>query len=136
MFKIGRSKSTLMLLLPLLLGFAFQATQSARAPVEYNYYLVYAKNADIALRPGTDLSPNGATLLQNSSTQEGLYTMPLGRWSPGYIINYTDAFSITNREAFAIRMISLNFTAASTGNTYLRLRVENTTDDDGVGDTW
>ena len=57
--RIGKNKNAMLLLLPLLLAFAFQATQYARAPVEYNYYIVYAKNADIALKPGTDLSPDG-----------------------------------------------------------------------------
>ena len=134
--RIGKNKNVMLLLLPLFLGFAFQATQYARAPVEYNYYLVYAKNADIALRPGNDLSPNGLTLLQNSSTQEGLSVLTLGRWGPGYMVNYTDAFRVTNREVFDIRMIGFNFTGASTGNSYLRIRVQNDTDGDSVGDTW
>jgi len=125
-----------MLLLPLLLGFAFQATQYARAPVEYNYYVVYAKDADIALRPGNDLSSNGQTLLQNSTGQEGLYSLSLGRWSPGYMVNYTDAFRVCNREVFNIKMIGFNFTGDSTGSSYLRIRVQNDTDNDGIGDTW
>ena len=79
MSRLGKRKS-LALLLPLLIGFAFQATQYARAPVDYEYYVVYGKNADIALKPGTDLSPNGQTLIQNSSSQEGLYTLSLGKW--------------------------------------------------------
>ena len=135
MGKLGKRKS-LALLLPLLVGFAFQATQYARAPVDYEYYVVYGKNADIALKPGTDLSPNGQTLIQNSSGQEGLYTLSLGKWGPGYIVNYTDAFRVTNREVFNVRMIGFNFTAASTGGAYLRISVQNDTDDDGVGDTW
>ena len=136
MVKILKNRNTLLLLLPILLGFAFQATQYARAPVEYNYYLVYAKNADIALKPGNDLSPNGQTLIQNSTTQDGFYSMVLGRWAPGYMVNYTDAFRVVNREVFNIKMIGLNFTAGATGNDYLRIRVQNDTDDDGVGDTW
>jgi hypothetical protein len=135
MARLGKRKS-LALLLPLLVGFAFQATQYARAPVDYEYYVVYGKNADIALKPGTDLSPNGQTLIQNSSSQEGLYTLSLGKWGPGYIVNYTDAFRVTNREAFNVRMVGFNFTAASTGGAYLRIYVQNDTDDDGVGDTW
>jgi hypothetical protein len=135
MATLGKRKS-LALLLPLLVGFAFQATQYARAPVDYEYYVVYGKNADIALKPGTDLSPNGQTLIQNSSSQEGLYTLSLGKWGPGYIVNYTDAFRVTNREAFNVRMVGFNFTAASTGGAYLRIYVQNDTDDDGVGDTW
>jgi hypothetical protein len=130
----GRKRLTL--LLPFLLAFTFQATQYARAPVEYNYYVVYAKNADIALRPGTDLSPNGATLLQNATSQEGLYNLTLERWGPGYMVNYTDAFQVCNREVFDIRMIAFNFTGASTGSDYLRIRLQNDTDDDGVGDAW
>jgi len=128
-----------MLLLPLLLGFAFQATQYARAPVEYNYYIVYAKNADIALKPGTDLSPSGTDggkLLHNSTTQQGLYTLTLGKWSPGYVLNYTDAFRVYNREVFNIKMIGFNFTADSTGKDNLRLWVQNDTDNDGAGDAW
>ena len=136
MFKIGKNRNATLLLLPLLLAFAFQATQYARAPIEYNYYVVYAKNADIALRPGNDLSPNGLSLLQNSSGQEGFYSLNLGRWGPGYMINYTDAFSVVNREVFDIRMIGFNFTGDSTGNSYLRIRVMNDTNQDGSGDTW
>ena len=127
-------KKSLALLLPLLIGFAFQATQYARAPVEYNHYVVYGKNADIALKPGNDLSPDGGNLLRNS-TQEGYYTMSLGKWGPGYTVNYTDAFRVTNREAFNVRMIGFNFTE-STGQQYLRIYVQNDTDDDGAGDTW
>ena len=138
--RIGKNKNAMLLLLPLLLAFAFQATQYARAPVDYNYYLVYARNADIALRPGTDLSPDGGEgegyLLHNSTTQEGLYELSFGRWSPGYQVNYTDPFSVTNREVFDIKMISFNFTATATGSSYLRIHVQNDTDDDGVGDTW
>ena len=133
--RLGKRKS-LALLLPLLVGFAFQATQYARAPVDYEYYVVYGKNADIALKPGNDLSPNGQTLIQNSSGQEGLYTLSLGKWGPGYIVNYTDAFRVTNREAFNVRMVGFNFTTASTGGAYLRIYVQNDTDDDGVGDAW
>jgi len=125
-----------MLLLPLLLGFAFQATQYARAPAEYNYYLVYAKNADVALKPGNDLSPNGLTLLQNSTSQEGLYTLTLGKWGPGYRINYTDAFRVCNREVFDIKMIGFNFTSASAGTENIRIWVQNDTNGDSVGDTW
>jgi hypothetical protein len=33
-------------------------------------------------------------------------------------------------------MVGFNFTAASTGGAYLRISVQNDTDDDGVGDTW
>ena len=62
--------------------------------------------------------------------------MNLGRWGPGYMVNYTDAFAVTNREVFDIRMIGFNFTGASTGNSYLRVRVQNDTDQDGSGDTW
>jgi hypothetical protein len=132
-----RSKRrSLALLLPLLLAFAFQATQYARAPVEYDHYVVYGKNADIAVRPGVDLAPNGATLLQNSSTQEGFYVMSLGRWAPGYTVNYTDSHRVVNREAFDIRMLSFNFTDTATGQQYLRVSVQNDTDDDGLGDTW
>jgi len=121
-------------MLPLLMAFMFQATQYARAPVAYNYYVVYAENADIALRPGTDLSPNGNPLLQNS-TQYGLYNLTLGKWGPGYDINYTDAFHVVNREVFNITMVGFNFTAGSTGNSYLRIYIYNDTDYDGVGDT-
>ena len=131
-----KNRKMLMLLLPLLMGFALQATQYARAPVEYNYYVVYSKNADIALRPGNDLSPNGQTLIQNSTGQQGYYTMVFGRWGPGYIVNYTDAFRVVNRELFNVRMVGLNFTGVSTGMDYLRIHVQNDTDDDGVGDTW
>jgi hypothetical protein len=131
----GRKKNATLLLLPLLLGFAFQATQYARAPVQYNYYIVYAKNADVAVRPGTDLSPNGLTLLQNSTTQQGLYDLNLGSWGPGYMINYTDAFRIYNREVFAIKLIGFNFTGA-TGLSNFYIRAENDTNQDGVPDTW
>jgi len=123
-----------LLMLPFLLAFIVQATQYARAPVKYGYYVVYAKNADIALTPGSDLGPNGETLLQNSTDQEGLYNLTLGKWGPGYNVNYTDAFNVTNREVFAIRMIGFNFTAGSTGLQYLRMYVLNDTDDDGYGD--
>jgi hypothetical protein len=130
----GRKKNSMLLLLPMLLGFAFQATQYARAPAQYNYYLVYAKNADVAVRPGTDLSPNGLTLLQNS-TQIGYYTLNLGYWGPGYMINYTDAFHIVNREVFAVKLIGFNFTGA-TGLSNFHISIENDTNIDGVPDTW
>ncbi len=125
-----------MLLLPLLMGFAFQATQYARAPSEYNFYVVYAKSADISLRPGTDLSPNGQTLIQNSTNQEGFYNLTLGQWGPGYVVNYTNAFAVYNREVFNIRMIGFNFSSAATGGEYMRISVKNDTNNDGVGDTW
>ena len=134
--KFGRNRNTLLLLLPMLLGFAFQATQYARAPAEYDYYLVYAKNVDIALKPGNDLSSNGLTLLQNSTAQEGLYKLSLGKWGPGYMVNYTDAFRVYNREVFAIRMIGFNFTTGATGGSYLRISIQNDTNGDGVGDAW
>jgi hypothetical protein len=134
--KFGKNRNMLLLLLPMLLGFAFQATQYARAPAEYDYYLVYAKNADIALKPGLDLSSNGQTLLQNSTSQQGYYALNLGKWGPGYMVNYTDAFRVYNREVFAIRMIGFNFTTGATGNNYLRIRVQNDTNGDGVGDAW
>lgn len=139
MVRIGKGRRTLMLLLPLLLGFAFQATQYARAPVEYNYYVVYAKNADIALKPGIDLSSSGTDggkLLHNSTTQQGLYSLTLGKWSPGYMINYTDAFRVYNREVFSIKMIGFNFTTDSIGKDYVRLWVQNDTNNDGTGDAW
>jgi len=129
-----KSRKIVLLVLPFLLAYIVQATQYARAPVKYGYYVVYAKNADIALRPGSDLGPDGETLLQNSTDQEGLYNLTLGKWGPGYNVNYTDAFNVTNREVFAIRMIGFNFTAASTGLQYLRMYVLNDTDDDGYGD--
>jgi len=131
---MNRSRKLVLLMLPILVAFLFQATQYARAPVKYGYYVVYAKNADIALRPGSDLGPNGENLLQNSTDQEGLYNLTLGKWGPGYNVNYTDAFNVTNREVFAIRMIGFNFTAGSTGLQYLRMYVLNDTDDDGYGD--
>jgi hypothetical protein len=122
-------------MLPLLVAFMFQATQYARAPVAYNYYVVYGENADIALRAGNDLSPNGQPLLQNSTGQYGLYNLTLGKWGPGYDINYTDAFHVVNREVFNITMIGFNFTGSSTGNSNLRIYVYNDTDYDGVGET-
>ena len=130
-----KSRKIALLMLPILVAYLFQATQYARAPVKYNYFVVYAKNADIALRPGTDLSPNGQTLLQNSTSQLGLYNLTLGQWGPGYRINYTDAFRIVNREAFNIKMVGFNFSADSTGTEYLKIYVLNDTDNDGVGDT-
>ncbi len=130
-----KSRKLAILMLPILAAYVFQATQYARAPVKYNLYVVYAKNADIALKPGTDKSPNGQTLLQNATTQQGLYNLSLGQWGPGYRVNYTDAFNVTNNEAFAIRMIAFNFSSDSTGKAYLNIYVLNDTDDDGYGDT-
>lgn len=124
----------ILLLLPLLIAYVVQATQYARAPLKYGYYVVYAKNADVALLPGTDLSPNGQTLLQNSTQQEGLYNLSLGKWAPGYDVNYTDAFHIRNREAFNITLVGLNFTTASNGTDYLAIHIRNDTDGDGVAD--
>ena len=129
-----KSRKMVFLLLPFLIAFVFQATQYARAPVRYGYYIVYASNADISLLPGTDLSPNGQTLLQNSTTQQGLYNLTLGKWGPGYGINYTDAFHIRNREAFNISMISLNFSSPSNGTDYLAIYMKNDTDGDGSPD--
>jgi len=128
-----KSRRIVLLLLPFLLAYVFQATQYARAPVKYGYFVVYAKNADIALRPGADLGPNGETLLQNSTAQEGLYNLTLGRWGPGYNVNYTDAFNVTNREVFNITMIGFNFTADSNGQNYLKMYVLNDTNGDGYG---
>jgi hypothetical protein len=88
------------------------------------------------VQPGNKLSPNGQTLIQNSTVQEGLYSLSLGKWGPSYVVNYTDAFHITNRKVFNVRMVGYNLTAASTGGEYLRMYVQNDTDDDGVGDTW
>ncbi len=130
-----KSRKMVLLMLPFLLAFILQATQYAKAPAKYGYYIVYAKNADIALRPGSDLGPNGETLLQNCTDQEGLYNLTLGRWGPGYNVNYTDAFNVTNREVFSIKMIGFNFTAGSTGLQYLKMYVLNDTTDDGYGDT-
>lgn len=130
-----KSRKLAVLMLPILAAYVFQATQYARAPVKYNFYVVYAKNADIALKPGSDLSPNGQTLLQNATTQEGLYNLTLGQWGPGYRVNYTDAFNITNNEVFTIRMIAFNFSSGSSGHPYLKIYVLNDTNDDGFGDT-
>jgi len=129
-----KSRKMALLMLPFLLTYLFQATQYARAPVKYNYYVVYAKNADIALKPGLDRSPNGQTLLQNATTQQGLYNLTLGRWGPGYIVNYTDAFHVRNNEAFAVRMMSLNFSGDATGNQYLAIFMRNDTTGDGNPD--
>lgn len=129
-----RSRKMALLMLPILAAYIFQATQYARAPVKYNFYVVYAKNADIALKPGSDLSPNGDTLLQNA-TQEGLYNLTLGQWGPGYRVNYTDAFNITNNQEFPIKMIAFNFSSASGGEEFLRIHVYNDTNQDGRGDT-
>lgn len=123
-------------MLPFILTYVFQATQYARAPVKYNYFVVYAKNADISIRNGTDLAPDGEPLLRNSTTQEGLYNLTLGRWAPGYLVNYTDAFCVVNREAFNISLISLNFSGQASGSEYLRLWIQNDTDGNGSGDTW
>lgn len=118
-----------------MMAFLFQATQYAKAPVEYGYYVVYGENADIAVRPGTDLAPNGDPLLQNSTTQTGFYTLSMGKWGPGYNVNYTDAMHIVNREAFNIKMIMANFTADSPGLSYVKIHCYNDTTNDGVGDT-
>jgi hypothetical protein len=126
----------MLLILPLLLGYVVQATQYARAPVDYNYYVVYAKNADIAIQPGVDKSPDGDLLLRNSTNQEGLYTIRLGQWAPGYRVNYTDGFRIVNREVFNIRMIGFNYSAPSIGQSYINIYVQNDTDNDGAGDVW
>jgi len=123
-----KSRKMALLLLPLLIAYLFQATQYARAPVKYNYYVVYAKNADIALIPGTDLSPeDGDKLLRNSTSQLGLYNLSLGKWAPGYRINYTDAFHIKNNEAFPVIMVGLNFSSGSTGTQYLAIYIKNGT---------
>ncbi len=129
-----KSRKLALLMMPILAAYVFQATQYARAPVKYNFYVVYAKNADIALKPGSDKSPNGLTLLQNATGQSGLYNLSLGQWGPGYRINYTDAFNVTNREVFTIRMIAFNFSSDSTGNSYIKIYMLNDTNDDGFGD--
>lgn len=129
---LRKSRKLVLLMLPLLLAFVFQATQYARAPMEYGYYVVYAENADIALRPGTDRSPEGQNLLQNS-TQYGLYNLTLGRWGPGYHVNYTDAFHIKNNEAFNISLICLNFSHWQ-GTEYLSIFLRNDTNGDGNPD--
>jgi len=129
-----KSRKMVLLLLPFLLTYLFQATQYARAPVKYNYYVVYAKNADIALQPGSDLSPNGETLLQNATSQEGLYNLTLGQWAPGYRINYTDAFHVKNNEAFAVILTTFNISSDATGSNYLAVYMKNDTDADGIAD--
>jgi len=132
---LKKSRKMVLLLLPFLLAYIVQATQYARAPVKYGYYVVYAKNADIALLPGTDLSPeDGDYLLRNATTQQGLYNLSLGEWGPGYHVNYTDAFHIKNQEAFRIRMIGLNFSSPSNGTEYLALYMKNDTNGDGSPD--
>lgn len=115
-----------LLMLPLLLTYVLQATQYARAPVKYNYFIVQARYADIALVPGTDRAPNNKTLLQNATDQMGLYNLTLGRWGPGYRVNYTDAFNVTNNEAFPIKMIGFNF--SGDGGEYLKIYILNNTD--------
>ena len=130
-----KSRKLALLMLPILAAYIFQATQYARAPVKYNFYVVYAKNADIALVNGSDISPNGETLLQNTTAQEGLYVVSLGAWGPGYRVNYTDAFNITNNQEFPLRMIAFNFSSASDGEEFLRIHVYNDTNQDGRGDT-
>jgi hypothetical protein len=122
---MNRSRKMSMLMLPLLMTYVLQATQYARAPVKYNYYIVQARHADIALVPGTDLAPNGQPLLQNATSQVGLYNLSLGRWGPGYRVNYTDAFNVTNNEAFPIKMIGFNF--SGTGGEYLNIYILNNT---------
>ena len=130
-----KSRKMSILMLPLLLTYVLQATQYARAPVHYNFYVVYAENADIALVSGTDKSPNGQPLLQNTTSQVGLYNLSLGRWGPGYRVNYTDAFNVTNNEAFPIKMIGFNF--SGTGGEYLNIYILNNTNPgtDIFGDT-
>lgn len=132
---MNRSRKMSMLMLPLLITYVLQATQYARAPVKYNYYIVQARHADIALVPGTDLAPNGQPLLQNATSQVGLYNLSLGRWGPGYRVNYTDAFNVTNNEAFPIKMIGFNF--SGTGGEYLNIYILNNTNPgiDIFGDT-
>jgi len=130
-----KSRKMVLLLLPFLLTYLFQATQYARAPVKYNYYVVYAKNADIALLPGSDLSPNGETLLQNATSQQGLYNLTLGQWAPGYRINYTDAFHVKNNEAFAVILTTFNISSDATGSNYLAVYMKNDTDADGIADS-
>jgi len=130
-----KSRKMVLLLLPLLITYLFQATQYARAPVKYNYYIVYAKNADIALLPGTDRSPeNNDFLLRNATNQQGLYNLSLGEWAPGYRINYTDAFHIKNNEAFAVILMSFNFSSEANGTDYLAVYMKNDTDGDGIAD--
>jgi len=58
----------------------------------------------------------------------------MGNWGPGYRINYTDAFHIRNREAFAVKLISLNFSADATGNQYIAIYMRNDTNGDGNAD--
>ncbi len=128
-----KSRKTALLMLPILAAYIFQATQYARAPVRYNFFIVEAEYADIALVPGTDKSPNGLPLLQNATTQVGLYNLTLGQWGPGYRVNYTDAFNITNNEAFPIKMIGFNF--SGTGGNFLNIYVLNDTDLDMYGET-
>ncbi len=130
-----KSRKMMLLMLPFLLTYLFQATQYARAPVKYSYYVVYAKSADIALIPGTDRSPDGNPLLRNSTIQQGLYNMSLGKWGPGYRINYTDAFHVRNDQAFGVNLISINFSADSTGNQYIVIYMKNDTDQDGDADS-
>ena len=130
-----KSRKMALLMLPFLLTYLFQATQYARAPVKYSFFVVYAKNADIALVPGSDLAPNGKPLLHNATWQTGLYNLTLGRWGPGYRVNYTDAFNVTNNEAFPIKMMGFNFTG--TGGEYLNIYILNNTNPgtDRFGDT-
>ena len=135
-----KSRKLALLMLPILAAYIFQATQYARAPVKYNFFVVYAKNADIALVPGLDKSPDGKTLLQNSTVpgQQGFYNLSLGQWGPGYRVNYTDAFNVTNNEAFNITMMAFNFSSDSYpptgGNDMLKIYALNDSDGDYFGD--
>ena len=129
-----KSRKLALLMLPILAAYVFQATQYARAPVRYQFFVVYAENADIALEPGSDKAPNGEPLIQNSTIQEGLYNLSLGQWGPGYRVNYTDAFNVTNNQVFNITMISFNFSSDSDGEDMLKIYALNDTDQDGFGE--
>ena len=130
-----KSRKMALIMLPFLLTYLFQATQYARAPVKYNYYIVYAKNADIALLEGTDLSPEDGGKLLRNSTQQGLYNLSLGEWAPGYRINYTDAFHIKNNEYFSVKLICYNYSSDATGTEYLAVYMKNDTNGDGTADS-
>ena len=109
-------------------------------PLQFGYYIIYPKNANVSVLPGTDRSPeDGNYMLRNTTTQERLPTLylgelPLGDVAPGQEITYNDAFHIKNMEAFDIHLTGFNFSSQTIGTEFLAFYIKNDTDGDGNSD--
>ena len=137
---LSKKKVALVLLLPLIAygGFLFGHTQE-EPPIQFGYYIIETKNANVTLLTGLDRSPEGGEyILRNTTTEERLPTLflgelPLGNVAPGQEIIYSDAFHIKNDESSDLHLTSFNF-SQTIGTEFLAFYIKNDTDGDGNPD--